>query len=102
MGRSTTSTRGGRALQATPADRDDSVQGPSRPALHSPQRHLDAEVVSARVRREVRNREIWASTAISARSADFRSEPVAETRRTCPTSSRNRVRARTWPLGVLT
>lgn len=58
MGRSTTSTRGGQAIRATPADQDDSVQGPSRPALHSPLRHLDAEVVSARVRREVRNREI--------------------------------------------
>jgi putative DNA methylase len=58
MARSTSSTRGGRDRTRPTANQDDSVPGPPRPALRSPLRHLDAEAVSARVRREVRNREV--------------------------------------------
>lgn len=58
MGRSAHSTRGKSARVASTARPDDSVGAAASPVLRSPLRHLDADAVSARVRREVRNREV--------------------------------------------
>lgn len=57
MGRSAPKVRQSARRVSTEAE-DDSVEAGPLPAMRSPLRHLDADAVSALVRREVRNREI--------------------------------------------